>query len=71
DDEAEAEIITKDDGVVAGIEEAHMVFSRLGVETLPEFKDGSPVRRGEVVLTARGRADALVRAERLALNLLG
>jgi nicotinate-nucleotide pyrophosphorylase (carboxylating) len=66
-----ARIVCKEDGVLAGLEEACAVFTyfRADVETARE--DGARVRKGDVVLTIRGNADDILRAERLALNFLG
>ncbi|MDZ7689396.1 MAG: carboxylating nicotinate-nucleotide diphosphorylase [Halobacteriales archaeon] len=68
---AEATVVTRDDGVVAGVEEACAVFSRLGAEANPRVEDGERTDAGDVVLEPSGDAVALLRGERLALNLLG
>jgi nicotinate-nucleotide pyrophosphorylase (carboxylating) len=68
---ASARIICKEDGVLAGLEEACEIFAYFcaNVEKLRE--DGERVRRSDVVLSVHGNASDILRAERLALNFLG
>ena len=68
---AEATVFTRDEGVPAGLEEACEVFSRLGAEPNPRVEDGEEIEAGETLLKPSGDAVALLRGERLALNLLG
>lgn len=67
-----AELVAKDDFVVAGLGVARRVFelldSRVAFEALVE--DGMAVRRGEVIAWLKGEAAALLQGERVALNLL-
>jgi len=67
---AEAEIVAKEEGILAGIEEAKTAFELLGAEVLEALEDGSMVRPGDVVMRVRGPARALLAAERTALNFL-
>lgn len=69
--EAFGRIICKEDGVLAGLDEACSVFRHLGLAVGSDFVDGQPVRKGDVVLEVRGSARDLMRGERLALNFLG
>lgn len=71
DGEAEATVFTRDEGVAAGVEEACAVFSHLGAEPNPCVEDGERIDAGDTVLEPEGEATALLRGERLALNLLG
>ncbi|MGQ0465141.1 MAG: L-aspartate oxidase [Sporichthyaceae bacterium] len=69
-----ADLVARQDGVVAGLAVARAVFERVAdgevvVERLA--KDGERVRRGDVLLTVRGRTRDLLVAERTALNLMG
>jgi len=68
---AEAKIFTRDEGIAAGIEEACAVLSRLGAEPNPCVEDGERIKSGATLLEPSGDAVALLRGERLALNLLG
>ena len=67
---AEAEIVAKEEGILAGVEEARIAFELLGAEVVEALKDGSKVRPGDVVMRVRGPARALLAAERTALNFL-
>ena len=70
-EKAEATVFTRDGGVVAGVEEACSVFSCLGAEPNPRVEDGERVEPSDVIMEPSGDAVALLRGERLALNLLG
>jgi nicotinate-nucleotide pyrophosphorylase (carboxylating) len=69
---ARAQIICKSDksAIVAGLEEAGILFDicNCRVETL--VRDGSIVENGSVVMNISGRALAILQAERTALNLI-
>ncbi|OYT50724.1 nicotinate-nucleotide diphosphorylase (carboxylating) [Candidatus Bathyarchaeota archaeon ex4484_135] len=67
---AEAEIVAKEEGILAGVEEAKTAFELLGAEVVEALRDGSKVRPGDVVIRVRGPARALLAAERTALNFL-
>jgi len=71
DVEAEATVFTRDEGVVAGVGEACTVFSKLGAEPNPRLADGENVDASDVIMEPSGDCVALLRGERLALNLLG
>ncbi|UCC47713.1 MAG: carboxylating nicotinate-nucleotide diphosphorylase [Gemmatimonadota bacterium] len=69
---AEAEIIAKADGVIAGLAAAAEVFRQLGVvEFRPVVGDGDEVARGATVARVSGSGRAILTAERTALNFLG
>ncbi len=68
---ASGRVICKEDGVLAGLEEACAVFERLGLVAGSNLVDGQGIRRGDVALEVRGSARDMVRGERLALNFLG
>lgn len=69
---ARAELVAKEDFVLAGLDVARQVFAILdpaaAFEKLRE--DGQQVRRGEVFAWLKGDARALLQGERVALNLL-
>lgn len=69
--EGEATVFTRDEGVVAGVEEACAVFSSLGAEPNPRVEDGESVEASDVIMEPSSDGVALLRGERLALNLLG
>jgi nicotinate-nucleotide pyrophosphorylase (carboxylating) len=67
---AEGTIICKEDGVIAGVEEASEIFEALGCSTDALVKDGDSVSSGTSVLIVRGLARAVLEGERTALNIL-
>lgn len=69
--EAFGRIICKEDGVLAGLDEACAIFRHLGLAVGSELVDGQPMKKGDIVLEARGSARDMMRGERLALNFIG
>jgi nicotinate-nucleotide pyrophosphorylase (carboxylating) len=65
-----ARIIAKEAGVLAGLEEAHQIFDYVGLEFESQFNDGDHLRSADVVSDIWGRAQDVLRAERLSLNFL-
>lgn len=67
-----ASLVARRDGVIAGVPLACEAFRLLDASTTirVEVVDGTAVRAGDVVLRLRGRARALLSAERVALNYL-
>ncbi|PLX76619.1 MAG: nicotinate-nucleotide diphosphorylase (carboxylating) [Desulfuromonas sp.] len=68
----QAELVAKEDFVLAGVEFAAQVFRTLDPEVSFEalIEDGQPVRRGDVIAWIKGPAAILLQGERVALNLL-
>lgn len=72
DAEAQAEIIARGEGIVAGIEAAAEVFRQLGgAELSAKTASGGAAGKGETVARVTGRARDILTGERLALNFLG
>lgn len=69
---ATGRFVCKDQGVLAGLPAARMVFALLdgAVEFTPLLAEGAPLRPGQALATVRGPARAILAGERLALNLL-
>lgn len=65
-----AKLLVKDQGIIAGVEFAQMIFNYvdpdLEVEVL--IQDGTPVQFGDVVLYVSGSSQSILKAERLVLN---
>ena len=65
-----AKLIVKDNGIIAGVEFAKMVFkyvdSNLKVETF--INDGENVNYGDIVFHVSGSSQSILKAERLVLN---
>lgn len=70
---AEATVVARDAGTIAGLDVAAQVFAIVDDELKwsPEHRDGEAVAAGTVVATASGRTRSLLTAERTALNFLG
>ncbi|NPB04981.1 MAG: carboxylating nicotinate-nucleotide diphosphorylase [Aquificae bacterium] len=68
----EAEIVAKEDGVLAGLPFAVRVFRLLGgeLEVKGALREGSEFKKGDAVLRLRGSAKTLLSGERVALNVL-
>ncbi|MEC4003814.1 carboxylating nicotinate-nucleotide diphosphorylase [Flavobacterium sp. SUN052] len=65
-----AKLLVKDNGFIAGVEFAKMVFNyvdpKMVVETF--IQDGSEVKYGDVVFHVSGSSQSILKAERLVLN---
>jgi nicotinate-nucleotide pyrophosphorylase (carboxylating) len=75
DEEATAEVVmaARKKGVIAGLEIARMVFETLDDSLVIEslVRDGDKVEAGAVLMRIKGRARAILMAERVALNFVG
>ncbi len=69
---ARAELVAKEDFVLAGIDIARRVFAHVDGKVAFEalIRDGQTARRGEVLAWLKGDAASLLQGERVALNLL-
>jgi nicotinate-nucleotide pyrophosphorylase (carboxylating) len=67
-----AELIAKEDGILAGIEVAAKVFKEVdkGLQIKLYKKDGIIIRKGDIILQVEGKAQSILSAERTALNFL-
>ena len=65
-----AKLITKDDGILAGIEIIKEMFLEYGIEIISSKKDGDEIAKGDVLLELEGNARKILLLERTALNLL-
>ena len=65
-------LIIKEDGVLSGVEVAEKVLHKVdpSIKIDVMIKDGSDVRKGDVVFTAEGPVGALLIAERTMLNIM-
>lgn len=65
-----AHLIMKDSGIIAGINLAERIFSKVDESLIfKSFKnDGQIVKEGDIILTVEGKAQNILTAERLALN---
>lgn len=69
---SKAALLVKEPGIIAGLEVAREVFRFLDPKISMRFyfRDGDPVRKGDVAFIVQGRARHLLLAERLVLNIM-
>ena len=65
-----AKLLVKDEGVIAGVAFAKMIFEYVDAELKIEIfiNDGATVKRGDVVFHVSGSSQSILKAERLVLN---
>jgi nicotinate-nucleotide pyrophosphorylase (carboxylating) len=72
DKNAQAQLIVKESGILSGIEIALSVFAlvdkNLDIDSLTN--SGTSIKKGEIVLTVSGKAQSILQAERLVLNIM-
>lgn len=68
--EAEAEIISKDDGIIAGVEVAEITCDNFNLDFKAYKLDGDNVLKDEVILSMKGDARHILLIERTLLNLM-
>lgn len=70
DAQGKAKLLVKEDGLIAGVEFAKMIFKyvdpKLQIETF--IQDGTPVKYGDVVFHVSGSSQSILKSERLVLN---
>lgn len=67
---AKAVVKAKEEGVIAGIEEATLLLKNVGIEATPLKRDGEGVKEGEAIMELVGKARTILTIERFLLNLL-
>jgi nicotinate-nucleotide pyrophosphorylase (carboxylating) len=72
DKNAQAQLMVKESGILSGIEIALSVFAlvdkNLDIDSLTN--SGTSIKKGEIVLTVSGKAQSILQAERLVLNIM-
>ena len=65
-----AKLLVKDNGIIAGIDFAKMVFEYVDPEMVfePVLKDGDTVQYGDIAFYVSGHSQSILKAERLVLN---
>ena len=65
-------LLVKDNGIIAGINIAQLVFNKIdpGIKINVIIKDGARVKRGDIVFTASGGVQSILKSERLVLNIM-
>lgn len=67
--EANAYIISKDDGILAGMDIVRELFEEFGVEVTFWLNDGCEISKKDLLMSVRGDARTILLLERTALNL--
>lgn len=67
---AEAEVISKKAGTVAGVEEAITLIESVGLEAEVKIKDGDKIRPHQILFTIHGNARTILAIERTLLNVM-
>ena len=67
---SKAQLLVKDDGIIAGLELAERIFHEVDPALHVTFfkRDGVPIKNGDVAFTVKGTSQAILSAERLVLN---
>ena len=67
---SKAQLLVKDDGIIAGLELAERIFHEVDPALHVTFfkRDGVPIINGDVAFTVEGTSQAILSAERLVLN---
>ena len=65
-----AKLISKDDGILAGIEIIKEMFLEYGIGIISSKDDGDAIKKGDILLEIEGNARRILLLERTALNLL-
>lgn len=69
---SEAVIVAKENGVLAGIDAARLVFHKIDPSVVfkKNMNDGRVFKKGERIATLKGRSVSLLKGERTALNII-
>jgi nicotinate-nucleotide pyrophosphorylase (carboxylating) len=65
-----ARLLVKEEGILCGVDIAQVIFKKVDSNLTVEckFKDGDPIKIGDIVLNVYGSAISILTAERLVLN---
>lgn len=65
-----AKLLVKENGIIAGVEFAKMIFNYVDTDLKVEtfINDGQEVKKGDVVFVVEGKAQSILKSERLVLN---
>lgn len=68
--QGKAKLLVKDEGIIAGVEFAKMIFNYVDKEMKVEtfINDGQAVKYGDIVFHVSGSSQSILKAERLVLN---
>jgi nicotinate-nucleotide pyrophosphorylase (carboxylating) len=65
-----ARLLVKDEGILAGIELAAIIYRQYdpGLHVIVKMRDGDSIKKGDVALTVEGSSRSILATERLVLN---
>jgi nicotinate-nucleotide pyrophosphorylase (carboxylating) len=68
--QGKAKLLVKDEGVIAGVEFAKMIFNYVDKDMIVEtfINDGEAVKYGDIVFHVSGSSQSILKAERVVLN---
>lgn len=71
-DRGRMRLLAKEEGIIAGVEAARYIFNQADKTSKLKIliKDGSRIRKGDVVFSVEGNTQKLLAAERLVLNVM-
>lgn len=71
-DQCKAHLLVKDPGILAGVDIAEIIFKKLDSETVFEklIEDGKDISYGDIAFKVKCNTQALLRGERIALNIM-
>ena len=65
---AQAEVLCKEDGILAGMDVAHYIINEFGLNISSTYLDGEEIHKGDVILEFEGIAKDILMVERSILN---
>lgn len=65
-----AEIISNSSGVLSGLSEIKCLFGVYDISMTSDYKDGSKIRRGDIICQLLGNSRNILTTERIALNIM-
>lgn len=70
DAKGKAKLLVKEDGIIAGVSLAKMIFEYVdpGMQVETFIKDGTAVKKGDVVFHVSGSSQSILKSERVVLN---
>lgn len=70
--QGKAQLIIKQEGILAGVEVAQRVFEKFDPSLKMEIfiNDGTPVKKGDIAFTVEGKTISILQTERLVLNFM-
>ncbi len=67
-----ASLVAKENGIIAGLDLAEIVYGKFNkeIDQVNYFKDGDPIKKGDIIFELSGNARDILSSERLVLNFM-